>query len=327
METRYAPEPNFVTTVDTDQLKTKIPQLIKDSLFPSQYWDRADNPQMTLNLDTIDLPNAALAEMTYEVKSIQSPDGREVLRVEESKFKPRVQPGSLYPGNIYLNVKARTPPDDLAKASIYFDLTVPVALEVFAFTAGDQPGSAKEASGIRVTLGRLEKDVARVSSSGGKSLRLIAYDKTGQALASRESMSTPVSISTRFEGIISSLKVVVTRKIFKSLFEIEVDLNQGQELVLSREPEVPVRMRFNLHPIPTYVNFTAEDLKDLAVVWTEGQEGSWNDSLSIKLPQGPFSGHAVWEVHFFGPDKPRLLNGSSSPEHQGFQFYIRQGQT
>ena len=322
VETRYAPEPNFVTTVDTDQLKTKIPQLIKDSLFPSQYWDRVDNPQMTLNLDTIDMPNAALAEMTYEVKSIKSPDGREVLRVEESKFKPRVLPGSLYPGNISLNVKTGTSPDDLAKASIYFDLTVPVALEVFAFTAEDPPGSVRETAGVRVTLGRLEKDVARVSSRGGKSMRLIAYDKTGRALASRESMSTPSSISTRFEGIISSLKVVVTRKMFESPFEIEVDLNQGKELVLSRQPEVPVRMRYNLHPIPTYVNFTADDLKDLAVVWTEGQEGSWNDSLSIKLPQGPFSGHAVWEAHFFGSDKPRLLNGSAAQSTRDFSFTI-----
>lgn len=105
-------------------------------------------------------------------------------------------------------------------------------------------------------------------------MRLIAYDQTGQALASRESMSTASSISTRFEGIITTLKVVVSRKIFKSAFEIEVDLNQGKALVLAREPEIPVRMRYNLHPIPTYVNFTAGDLQNLAVVWTEGQEGS-----------------------------------------------------
>ena len=322
VETRYATEPNFVTSVNPDQLKTTIPQLIKDSLFPSQYWNREDNPRMTLNLDPIDLPNAKLAEMTYEVKSIKSPDGRDIMRVEESKFKPRIQPGSLYPGNISLNVKAGTPADDLAKASIYFDLTVPVALEVLGFAAEDQPGSVKEAAGIRVTLVRLEKDVAQVSGSGGKSMRLIAYDHSGKALASRESMSTPSSISTRFEGIISSLKVVVTRNILESAFEIEVDLNQGKELVLAREPEVPVRKRFNLHPKLTYANFTADDLKNLTVVWTEGQERSWNDSLSIKLPRGPFSGYAVWEVHFFGPDKPRLLNGSAAQNTRDFSFTL-----
>lgn len=323
--TRYTQEPNFVTAVDTGQLKTKIPQLIKDSLFPSQYWSRGDKPQMTLDLDTIDLPNAALAEMTYEVKSIKSPDGRDILRAEENKFTPRIQPGSLYPGNIILNVKEGTPPDDLAKASLYFELTVPVALEVLEFAATDQPGSVKEAAGIRATLGRLEKDVAQVSSSGGKSMRLIAYDQTGNALAPRESMSTPSSISTRFEGIISTLKVVITRKIFESAFEIEVDLNRGKALALAREPEVPIRIRYNLHPIPTYVNFKADDLQNLTVVWTEGQEGSWNDSLSVNLPQGPCSGHAVWEVHFFGPDKPQLFNGNSAQGPKDFSFTLDKG--
>jgi predicted Zn finger-like uncharacterized protein len=323
--TRYATEPYFVTSVDTDGLKTIIPQLIKDSLFPGQYWNREDKPRMTLDLDTIDFPNAALAEMTYEVKSIKSPDGREVLRDEENKYKSRIQPGSLFPGNISLNVKEGTPPDDLARASIYFHLTVPVGLEVLEFTAGDQPGSVKEAAGIRVTLGRLEKDVAQVSSSGGKSMRLVAYDQTGKALASRESMSTPSSISTRFEGIINSLKVVVTRKIIEYPFETEVDLNQGKALVLSREPEVPTRMRFNLHPIQTYVNFTPNDLKNLTVAWTEGLEGSWNDSLSIKLPRGPSSGHAAWEVHFFGHDKPRLLKGGSVRNTKDFSFTLDMG--
>jgi hypothetical protein len=325
VETRYATEPYFVTTVDTDQLKTKIPQMIKDSLFPGQYRNREDKPQMTLDLDTIDFPNAALAEMTYAVKSIKSPDGRDVLRVEERQFKPHIQFGSLFPGNISLNVKEGTPPDDLAKALIYFQLTVPVALEVLDFSVEDQPGSVKEAAGIRVTLGRLEKDVARASSSGGKAMRLVAYDQTGKALASRASMSTPSSISTRFEGNISSLKVVVTRKIFDYPFEIEVDLNQGKELVLSREPEIPARMRFNPHSIPTHINFNPGDLKNLAVVWSEGQEGSWNDSLSIKLPRGPISGHAVWEVHFFGHNKPQLLSGSSVRNTKDFSFTLDKG--
>jgi len=323
--TRYASEPNFISAVDTGRLQTTIPQQVKDSLFPSQYWSREDKPQMTLNLDTIDLPNAALAEMTYTVKSIKSPDGRDVLRAEENKSDPRIQPGSLYPGSVTLNVKPGTPPEDLATAAIYFELTVPVALEVFEFAATDQPGSVKEAAGIRVTLGRLEKDVAQVSSSGGKSMRLIAYDQTGRALASRESMSTPSSISTRFEGIISNLKVVVTRKTFDASFEIEADLNQGKALALAREPEVPVRRRYNLHPIPTYLNFTADDLQNLSVVWTEAKDGAWNDSLSIKLPQGPFSGHAVWEVHFFGPDKPQLFNGSSAQGAQDFSFTLDKG--
>ena len=325
VKTRHATEPYIVTAVDTDQLKAKIPQIINDSLFPGQYWNMGDKPHMTLDVDTMDLPNAALAELTYEVKSIQSPDGKDVLRIEEHKFKHGIQPGSLFPGNISMSIKAGTPPDDLAKAIIDFHLTVPVALEVFDFAAEDRKGSVKDAAGISVTLGRLEKDVAQISSSGGKSMRLIAYDHTGKALASRESISSPSSISTRFEGIIDTLKVVVTRTMLEYPFEIEVDLNRGKELVLSEGPEIPLRMRFNPHPVLSYADFTAEDLKNLTVVWAEGQEGSWNDSLSIKLPQGPFSGHAVWEVHFFSNNKPQFLAGNSAQGSKDVSFTLEKG--
>ncbi|CAB1070897.1 hypothetical protein D1AOALGA4SA_1060 [Olavius algarvensis Delta 1 endosymbiont] len=324
--TRYAAEPDVVAAVDSDQLRAEIPALIKNSLFPGYYWNQGDQPQMTLDLDTIDIPNGMLAEMTYEVKSVESPDGRDIRRVDENKFKPRIQPGSLIPGNISLSVKAETPPEDLAKAVMNFHLTVPVALEVLEFSEADQPGSVKVADGVRVTLGRLEKDVAQVSSSGGKSMRLIAYDQTGKALASRESMSTQSSIATRFDGIITRLKVVVTRKMLDYPFDIEVDLNQGKKLALSRKPEVPARKRYNHHPIPSYVNFGPDDLENLAVAWSEGKEGSWNDSLSIKLPQGPFSGHAAWEVHFFGYKKPRLLSGNSAHGQMDFSFTLNKDQ-
>jgi len=325
IETRYTTEPDIVANVDSEPLKAKIPQMVKNSLFPGHYWNRQDKPQMTLDLDTIDLPNAAFAELTYAVKSIQSPDGRDLLRVEDSQFKPRIQPGSLFPGNISLNIKNGTPPEDLAKARISFHLTLPVVLEVFEFTAGNRKGTVKDAAGISVTLDQLEKDVARVSSNGGKSMRLIAYDKTGNALASKETMSTPSSATTRFEGLIQTLRVVVTREMLEYPFDIEVELNQGKELVLSREPEIPSRMRFNPHPVPNYFNFKAEDLANLAVVWNEAKEGTWNDSLAIKLPQGPFSGHAVWEVHFFSNDKPQLLAGNSAQSVKEVSFTLEKG--
>ena len=325
VQTRYAPEPVIVSAVNTEQIKAKLPQMIKESLFPGHYWNREDKPRMTIDMDTLDLPNAAMAELTYEVKSIRSPDGKDVLRVAENKFNSRIQPGSLFPGNISLSIKEGTPPKDLARASIFFHLTVPVALEVFDFAAGDPAGSAQEANGVRATLDGLEKDVARVSSSGGKSMRLIAFDQTGRTLASGESISTASSITTRFEGVINTLKVVVASEVLEYPFEIEVDLNQGKKLVLTREPEIPPRTRFNHHPVPNYVNFKAEALDNLAVKWREGKEKSWNDSLSVKLPQSPFSGHAVWEVHFFGKDSPHYLAGNSTQGPSDFSFTLEKG--
>lgn len=326
VETRYAPEPQIVSAVDSDQIKAKIVQVVTDSLFPGHYWNTGDKPQMTLDLDTIDLPNAALAELTYELVSVRSPDGKDVLRTEENQFKHRIQPGSSFPGNISLGIRQGTPPGDLATARIHFHLTVPVALEVFEFAAGDLQGRVKDAAGISVTLDRLDKDVARVSSRGGKSIHLTAYDKTGKALASGETMSTASSATARFAGIIHTLRVAVTRRMLEYPFEIEVDLNRGKELVLSREPEIPSRMRFNHHPVPNYVNFSPEDLNNLAVEWIEAQEGFWNDSLSIKLPRGPFSGHAVWEVHFFDNNSPQLLAGNAVQGARDVSFTLEKDQ-
>jgi len=325
VETRYVADPHYTAAVDVDQLKAKIPGIVRESLFPGDYRDLGDAPRMTLDLDTVDIPNIELAELTYTVSSIQSPDGKDVLRVEESKLKPKIQPGSLFPGNIALNIKDGTPPEALAKALINFNLTLPVALEIIEFAVGDPPGSVKTTAGIQVTLERLEKDVARINANGAKSMRFIAYDQSGKALAARESMSASNAVSIRFYGVISTLKVVAVRKILEFPFEVEVDLNAGKAMVLAREPEIPSRVRFNPHPIINYLDFAVEDLDHLNVTWNEGQEGSWNDNLSIALPRGPFSGHAAWEVHFFGNSQPLLLAGNAVQGLQDVSFTLDKG--
>lgn len=177
----YMEDPHLFTTVDGKGLKPKIPQIVKQSLFPGRYWNFGENPRMTLDLDPVSIPNAVLAKLTYDVKSIQSPDGKDILFAEENKFKLTINPGSAFPGRISLSVKNGTPAASLGTARIRFRLSMPDALQIFEFKSGEETGSRKKSGGIQVTLGRLEKDVADVTASGGKSVRLIAYDKTGQA--------------------------------------------------------------------------------------------------------------------------------------------------
>jgi predicted Zn finger-like uncharacterized protein len=326
VEIRYVPESDFVSAVDVDRLKAGIPHIIADCLFPGNFLDSGDKPMMTLDLDPVDIPNAALAELTYEVKSIRSAEGRDVLRVEKSTFRPSLQPGSLFPGNIALNIKKGTAPDTLGKATIDFHLSLPTVLKIFDFNMGDKGGIGKEVDGVHVTLDRLEKDVARVSSNRAESIRLIAYDQGGNALAAKESMQTSASASARFYGLIDTLKVVVIRDMLEYPFEVEVDLNGGKALTLAREAQIPPRIRYNRQPVPVYVDFSAEDIQKLSVTWTEGQPDAWNDSLSIKLPGGTFSGNAVWEVHFFGNDnKPRVLTGNSIRSNTEVSYTLDKG--
>ena len=321
----YTDDPQLFTTVDGKTLKPKIPEIVKQSLFPGNYWNFGENPQMTLDLDPLDMPNAALAELTYEVRAIQSPDGKDILAADEKKFKPAISPGSAFPGSIALPVKNGTPPESLGTARIQFGLSLPDELQIFEFKSGEEKGSLKTSGGIQVTLGRLEKDVADTTCSGGKSVRLIAYDKTGKALASREVISSDSSVSARFQGVIDTLKVVVATSMLECPFEIEVDLNGGQELKLSGKPEIPQRIRYNHHRVPTYSDFSEPDLEDLAVAWREAGKDKWADNLEVQLPKGPFSGQAEWEVHLFGQDGPQLLSGTAIQGARDISYRLEKG--
>jgi predicted Zn finger-like uncharacterized protein len=323
--TEYTDDPHIFTTVDDKTLKPKIPQIVEQSLFPSNYWNFGENPQMTLDLDPVNIPNAALAELTYEVRSIQSPDGKDILRADEKKFKSTINPGSAFPGGISLPVRNGTPPESLGTARIQFSLSLPDALQIFEFKSGVEKGSQKTSGGIQVTLGRIEKDVADVAYSGGKSVRLIAYDKTGKALVSRETISASSSVSTRFQGIIDRLKVVVAASMLECPFEIDVDLNGGKELLLSRQPKIPKRIRYNHHPVSTYSDFLEPDLDDLTVAWKEAGEHKRTDNLEIQLSKGPFSGQADWEVHFFGHDQPQFLTGNAIQGARDISYRLEKG--
>jgi hypothetical protein len=326
IETKYTEAPQLETSVNVKKLQPSISEVFSQSLFPSHYFESGDVPHMTLSLDPVDIQNVSLAELTYDVMSVQTKEGKDVMRLAEEQFKHKLRPGSSFPGHITLNIQKGTPAEVLDAAKIRFNLFLPSVLEQFEFQAGETKGSLKKGNGVYVKLGRLEKDIAKVDYRGGKSIHLIAYDKTGRALASRESMSSASSISSRFQGIIAKLKVVVVKERFDYPFEIDVDLNQGKELELANRPEVPARVRFDHNAIVNFVPFAKTDLNDLGVEWKEGGDMSWNDGLSIQLPKGPFSGKIDWEVHFFGNDKPLFFAGNSFSGSKDVNFSLQKGE-
>jgi hypothetical protein len=326
VETKYTDAPKLEASVNVKKLQLAIPQVFSQSLFPGHYFESGDAPHMTLSLDTVDIPNASLAELTYDVMSVQTKEGNDVTRQTEDQFKQKLRPGGSFPGHITLNIQKGTPAKSLDAATIRFNLFLPSVLEQFEFKAGEAEGSTKKGNGVFVKLGRLEKDIAKVDYRGGKNIHLLAYDKTGRALASRESMNSASSTSTRFQGIIAKLKVVVVKESFDYPFEIDVDLNQGKELELANKPEVPARVRFDHNPMKTYVPFAKNDLEDLGVDWKEGGDMSWNDGLAIQLPKGPFSGKVDWEVHFFGNDKPLYFTGNSFSGSKNVNFNLQKGE-
>ena len=309
--TRHTHPPRLSTAVEVDNLKKIIPEAVQQSLFPGHYWSFGDQPRMTLTIDTIEIPNASLARMTYEVRDVKTTDGVSIIRQEENQFQHIINPGSPSPGNIDVNVKQGTPPEALGTAKIHFNIALPAGLNKLEFKSGDTAGTVRQSNGVQVKLRRLERDVAKVTYRGGVSARLFAFDKTGRPLASKESMNSSSSAATRFQGEINTLMVAVVQEMLDYPFEVEVDLNKGKELTLSHKPENPKRLRYERQPMLAYAGFTDDDLTYLEVTWREAGGMSWTDSLHVNLPKGPFSGNIRWEVHFFGEREPVYLSGNS----------------
>jgi len=233
---QYTEPPRLFADVDVNNLKQIIPAAVRQSLSPGNYWNFGDRPRMTLDLNTIDIPNASLAQLTYEVLEVLTTNGTNVMRTEENQFEHKINPGSASAGTIDINVKKGTPAETLATAKIRFHISLPASFKKIEFASVNSPGTRRESEGAWVKLDRLEKDVAKITYRGGASAQLFAFDKTGRALASRESMSSSSSVATRFQGEISTLMVVVVQEMLDYPFEVNVDLNGGKELSLSQKP-------------------------------------------------------------------------------------------
>jgi DNA-directed RNA polymerase subunit RPC12/RpoP len=236
---QYEEPPRLSAKVDVNNLKLKIPDAVEQSLLPKNYWGAGDQPRMTLEFNTIDVPNASLAELTYEVLEVLTTNGKNVMRTEENRLQPKINPASAAPGTIDLNLKKDTSAEMLETAKIRFHIRLPASFKKMEFVSGNSPGTLRESEGVWVKLDRLEKDVAKITYHGGTSARLFAFDKTGRSLASGESMNTSSSVATRFQGEISTLMVVVVQKMLDYPFEVIVHLNRGKELTLSHQPGAP----------------------------------------------------------------------------------------
>jgi hypothetical protein len=250
---------------------------------------------MDLTVDPFDLPNGSMAELSYEILTIGPSGGKNVLR-------PSNEPvNKLYGSYLSLPVKKGTRAKDLETAKIRFNVSLPVKLQLFEFNAGAATGIVKKEAGTSVKLKQLEKDVASVSYRGGKSCYLYAYDKTGRALGSLESMGSSSSKFKRFRGIVDRLQVVVVKEVIENSFAVQVDLNHGNERQLPDKPDHTVPVRFADRSPVTYTDITREELQSLKVRWTD------DNNLALAMPRGPFSGTAKWETHFFDDNQALLL--------------------
>ena len=184
--TRYRMPPYFVS-LKAKKLKRAVEQELRNQLFPGWAHDQGDEPNMQVELDTLTLPNGALSEGTYQVVSVTTTQGSDVLRDEEQPEYARALQLSQ-PGTCYLQIPFRkgTEKSQLQSARLSFSLNVPTQVDVVEFSASDSTGTKKKSGKRSVQIKRIARDVAEVTYRGTDTPQLFAFDKTGRALEGRE---------------------------------------------------------------------------------------------------------------------------------------------
>lgn len=314
IEPAYTEKPVLQKTVDIKTLKTSLTAQLQQRVFPGWFFSGGDQPHMVLEMDPLDVPNAAMAEAEYEIKAAKTTDMRDVLREEEKKHVPRLSLAAKHPTHIRVPILKGTEGKSLGTATIEVKVTLPTALEILVFKAGDEKGTEKKQNGIAVKLTTLEKDVAGVSFRGAKGLRVVlyAFDAQGRALQRKEGMRSDRSASQKFRGLIHELWVAVPRKVQVLTPTIDVDLHGGKRLEIPNKPSAEVRTRFDPSPRKSYTSIDEGQLDGLAVQWCEEAGKQWENGLFFRLPPGVSQARTQWEVRWFAHDKPLLLKGSSS---------------
>jgi hypothetical protein len=66
---QYIDTPRILPEVNIETLKNTIPAAVAQNLFPGNYWSFGGKPRMTLDFDTLAIPNAALAQLKYDQRS------------------------------------------------------------------------------------------------------------------------------------------------------------------------------------------------------------------------------------------------------------------
>ncbi len=323
--TTYRNDPELVNSLDKAGLDEVVRSSIKKVLFPGHYWKEGKEPHMTLEVDRPSLPNAFLAEITYEILSIDTASGENRYRKPEAFYGNSLQLNSSYMGNIRLPVKEGTLAEQLSKSKILFKTKIPTQLSILEFSKNDKPGKTVKSGKVKATLKKLEGDVASVNVRGAKALNVIAYDQSGRALDSGNGHKGSTSASYRYKGLIDHIKVVAVTEFYEKDIELVVDLNNGTELEPPKEAADNVITRYDYSEIKEYKNIPSGGMDGLKIDWIDASGNVWRDSLQIKPSFSQIEGRCNWSVHFFGKDKAIELKGSSYLSDGSFQYAVDKG--
>lgn len=311
IQTHYIRLPEFKKEVARSELEGEVARQLQARLFPGHYWEQGEEPQMTLELDALDVPNKELSEGEYEVLSVKAEGGREVVRRGGTQASSSLNFSSGQPyTNINIPVEKGTPGESLRSATVKFIIRTPVSVEIIRFKAGEAGGTKKKSGKVTVTLNQLEKDIADVTVKGSmEKANLFALEASGRAIGRHFWMGGAGSSSAQFRGIIDELLVVIPGRMAEVTQTLEVNLNGGKSLELSDQPSPDVRVRYEPAEEKTYRSVTESELAGSEVKWIKDEQNPQLSGLALDLPEGANLLSMSWETHWFASDRPVLLSG------------------
>jgi len=326
IESKYTEEPIITEGLDIEKWKTMLASAISSSAFPDHFWDNTKDPKMTVQVDYLQLPNTSVSKVEYEVLSVLDISGKEIQRKVERKFPNTLNFSWTHGTRIELPVLAGTKKETLGKAKLLFKVSAPETVRVVEFKSSEKQNTWKSSGAVKVKVKKMDRDVVSVSFRGGKKAKVIAYDKTGKALAHSGSTWSDSSWSGKFKGVVSSIKVAVSTRLVEYEDEVWFDLNKGEALKLPETPNSDVRTRYDYSSSRIYDDIQMSELSELEVEWKEAVDNHRNDSLIIKMPKKNVKGNSRWQVNFFGKDKPIMLKGDAFSSNGDYVFSMKKGE-
>jgi hypothetical protein len=331
IETKYITDQHFSSGNDIAAVKKALKAEIKKRTFVGSFWGQGAEPRTQIEIDPLEVANGSLMKITYDVKSIKTIAGVEVLRKPEddknrspSSIDTTLDPKWRGANRLSLDMVEGTKGEELGVATIQFNCTLPSDLAVFEFSK-DEIGKKKKQNGATVTLNAMERDMVSISYKGADSASLIAYDTTGGALSLSSGSSGGSSMSQNYHGEVEKVKVAIITETTDTSVDVTIDLLKGKNEELPDEPSENVRERYKTASLPAYAEYTDADFSDLTVKPVEAGERGWQDKLAIELPKGPFMGSAGWKASLFAGGKGVLLDASPGHTTTELSYDLKKG--
>ncbi|MCP4456078.1 MAG: hypothetical protein GY809_31870 [Planctomycetes bacterium] len=211
------------------------------------------------------------------------------------------------------------------EALIQFDVRVPSELDSAVLDVSTGHEVVDDMATGSVAIAKVGDQTVRLVYRDMSLPFVYAFDRLGNTLRRNRISRESDGVYLIFDGVVETCLIVGVQAETSHVFEARINLNPGQPVELSYEPESPPYTRFERAPLVNYAKESSLDVHDLAVQWhQEGQSNHFTQVLSLALPEN-IAVRPNWEVYAHRRDSRMRLNGASvvGSQHAAYLCHYR----